>query len=124
MKRGELKGRVDGPPSNSLPPSRLVPERYALVHEAHLELEQYETVKLLEAAALEGVADDGDTREVGIREHAEACEGEVLVRVSTASLVVAQGNVGGWEKACGAREAQVRFAFKCCEVRAGVTAGK
>ena len=75
MKRGELKGRVDGPPSSSLLPLRFVPERHALVHEAHLELEQYETAKLLEAAALEGVADDGDTREVGIREHVEACEG-------------------------------------------------
>ena len=72
------------------------------------------------------MADDGDAREVGIRELAEACEGEerVLVRVNTAPLVVAQGNAGGWEKACGVREAQVRFGFKCCDVRAGVTAGK
>ena len=72
------------------------------------------------------MADDGDAREVAIRELAEACEGEVhiLIRVSTVSLVVAQGNAGGWDKACGAREAQVRFAFKCCDVRAGVTAGK
>jgi hypothetical protein len=67
---------VDGPPSSSLPPSRLVPERHALVHEAHLKLEQCETAKLLEAAALEGVADDGDAREVDIRELAEAHEGE------------------------------------------------
>ena len=46
---------------------------------------------MLEAAALEGVADDGDAREVAIRELAEACEGaeHILVRVSTASLVVA-----------------------------------
>ena len=114
---------MDGPPS-SLPPSRLVPERHALVHEAHLKLEQCETAKLLEAAALEGVADDGDAREVGICKLAEACEEEEhLVRVSTASSVVAQGNAGVWEKAC-AREAKVQFAFKCCDVWAGVTAGK
>ncbi len=64
-------------------------------------------VKLLEVVALEGVANDSDAREVGICELAEACEGEehILVQVSMASSVVVQGNVGGWEKACGACEA-------------------
>ena len=60
-------------------------------------------MKLLEAAALEGVADDGDAGRVGARELAEAGDREehVLVRVERGVF----GRRAG-ERACGGEEAR------------------
>ena len=83
-------------------------------------------MKLLEATALEVVADDGDARGVGARYLAEASDGEehVLVRVERGVFGCRAGECAcGWEKACRAGEAQIRLAFGCCGMRGGVAPG-
>ena len=84
-------------------------------------------MELLEAPALEGVADDRDVGGVRARELAEAREREehVLVRVQRGVFGrCAREGTRGREEAGGAREAQVGLAFGCCGVRGGVAAGR
>ena len=64
--------RSTSPVVRTLALIRLVPERHALVHEACPGLAQHKAVELLEAPALEGVADDCDVHRVRARELTEA----------------------------------------------------
>lgn len=83
-------------------------------------------MELLEATALEVVADDGDARGVDARYLAEASDGEdhVLVRVERGVFGCHAGERAcGWEKARRARKAQIGLAFGCCGVREGVAPG-
>jgi len=74
----------------------LVPELHTLIREACLESAHREPVELelLEAATLEGMADDGDARRVGACELAEVGDREeqYWYELRTACLVVARGN--------------------------------
>jgi hypothetical protein len=84
-------------------------------------------VELLEAAALEGVADDGDPRWVGARKFVEAGDGKehILVRVERGVFGRRTRELArGWEEARRACQAQVRFAFGGCAVRGGVASGR
>src|SRR5216683_1099961 len=97
--------RSTSPVVRTLALVRLVPERHTLVREARLGPAQREAVELLEAPALEGVADDRDVRGVRARELAEAREREehVLVRVQRA------GKGGGRWCARGAGRTRLRM---------------
>jgi hypothetical protein len=84
-------------------------------------------VELLEAPALEGVADDGDARRVGARKLMKAGDGKehVLVRVERGVFGRrTREHARGWEEARRACQAQVRFAFGRCAVRGGVAPGR
>jgi hypothetical protein len=78
---GQLMGRYLA--CSSLAFIHVVPERQALIREARLGPAQRKSVKLLETASLEGVANDGDARRVSAREFAEPRDREehVLIRV-------------------------------------------
>ena len=106
---------------------RLVPEWQALVRETLLGPAQREPVELLEAAALEGVADDGDAGWIGACKLVEAGDGEehILVRVERGVFGRrTREHARGGKEARGACQAQVRFAFGRCAVRGGVAPGR
>jgi hypothetical protein len=103
--------RSTSPVVRTLAPIHLVPERHALIREARPGPAQHEVVELLEAPALEGVADDRDV--CGVRAVSPR------KRASEKSTFWCESSVRGRKEAGSMREAQVGLAFGCCGVGGG-----